>query len=83
MKVLHNGKMIEISEPEPVEIKITEAEYPSFVAMKIHEKYSVDDELAILRQRDEKPEEYAEYFAFCEKVKSEVRRLIKGEDDAK
>ena len=74
------GKIIEIPDRE---IKITEAQYPSYVAMKIHEKYSVDDELAILRQKDEKPEEYAEYFAFCEKVKVEVRRLIKGEDDAK
>ncbi len=83
MLVKSNKGLLELPDPEPVEIKITEAEYPSFVAMKIHEKYSVDDELAILRQRDEKPEEYAEYFAFCEKVKAEVRRLIKGEADAK
>ena len=83
MLVKGNGKLYELPDPEPVEIKINEAEYPSFVAMKIHEKYSVDDELAILRQKDEKPEEYAEYFAFCEKVKSEVRGMIKGEDDAK
>ena len=78
-----NGTVIYASAPETEEFKITEAEYPSFVAMKIHEKYSVDDELAILRQKDEKPEEYAEYFAFCEKVKAEVRGMIKGEEDAK
>lgn len=77
MLVKGNGKLYELPDPEPVEIKITEAEYPSFVAMKIHEKYSVDDEIAIIRQKDEKPTEYAEYFAYCEKCKTEARALIK------
>ncbi len=32
-----------------------------------------DDELAILRQRDIKPEEFAEYNAFVEQIKAEER----------
>ena len=39
---------------------------------RIREKYSLSGELAILRQRDTKPEEFAEYHAFAERVKAEV-----------
>ena len=38
----------------------------------IREIYSVDDEIAILRQRESKPEEFEAYFNFVEKIKSEV-----------
>jgi hypothetical protein len=43
------------------------------VIARVREVYSVDDELAILRQRDSKPEEFAEYNAFVEKIKAEER----------
>lgn len=45
------------------------------VVNRIREKYSVDDELAILRQRDTKPEEFAEYNAFVEQIKAEERMV--------
>lgn len=32
-------------------------------------RYSVDDELALLRQKEDKPEEYATYFAYAEAAK--------------
>lgn len=73
--LVSNGKLIEMAEPE--EFKITEAEYPSYVAMRIHEKYSIDDEIAIIRQKEEKPEEYAAYYQYCESVKKEAKALIK------
>ena len=38
----------------------------------IREVYSVDDEIAILRQRESKPEEFEAYFNFVENIKSEV-----------
>ena len=74
-----NKGLIRIPNIEPTEITITETEYPSYVSMKIHEKYSIDDEIAIIRQKDEKPSEYAEYYAYCESVKAEARKLIKEE----
>lgn len=43
---------------------------------RIREKYSISDELAILRQRDTKPEEFAEYNAFAEQAKAEVNAEI-------
>ena len=55
-------------------------EYPQLVENKIRTKYSVSAELAILRQRDTKPEEFAEYNAFCElcKVEAKTELNIKG-----
>jgi hypothetical protein len=49
--------------------------YEQRVVSRIRERYSVDDELAILRQRDSKPEEFAEYNAYVEKVKAEERAV--------
>ena len=51
-------------------------EYPQLVENKIRTKYSVSAELAILRQRDTKPEEFAEYNAFCELCKSEAKKEL-------
>ena len=41
---------------------------------RIRRKYSISNEFAILRQRDTKPEEFAEYNAFVEQVKAEVNK---------
>ena len=51
-------------------------EYPQLVENKIRKKYSMSAELAILRQRDTKPEEFAEYNAFCELCKSEAKKEL-------
>lgn len=50
--------------------------YPNLVSRLIRERYSVDDEMAILRQRDTKPEEYETYNAFCEECKAKARAEI-------
>ena len=47
--------------------------YEQRVVNRIREVYSIDDELAILRQRDTKPDEFAEYNAFVEQIKAEER----------
>jgi hypothetical protein len=47
--------------------------YKQFVVEKIREKYSLNEELAILRQRDTKPAEFEEYNAYVEKCKAEVK----------
>ena len=48
--------------------------YAEAVNEKIRERYSISDEFAILRQKDEKPEEYAAYFAYCEECKAFVKQ---------
>ena len=50
--------------------------YPNLVSRFIRERYSVDDEMAILRQRDTKPEEYEVYNAFCEECKAKAKAEI-------
>ncbi len=47
--------------------------YPTLVVEKIREKYSIDEELAILRQRYEKPEEFSVYNAYAEQCKREAK----------
>ena len=63
-----NGIIVEVEDviPDPIP-------YEQRVVNHIREVYSIDDELAILRQRDTKPEEFAEYNAFVEKIKTEER----------
>ena len=46
-----------------------QAYYESEIVRLIRKKYTIDRELAILRQRDEKPEEFAEYNNFVENIK--------------
>lgn len=62
-----NGKIVE------VEQEIVIVPYKERIISRIRETYSVDDELAILRQRDTKPEEFEQYNAFVEQIKAEER----------
>ena len=75
MRVLENGIYRNATEEEIVEIQkgTLDIPYEQRIVNRIREVYSIDDELAILRQRDTKPEEFAEYNAFVEKVKEEER----------
>ena len=50
--------------------------YVNEVNSLIRRKYSLNQELAIQRQRFEKPEEFDEYFNYCEACKAEARKLI-------
>ena len=52
-----------------------ELPYAQRVVDRIRAKYNVDDELAILRQRYTKPEEFSEYNAFVEQIKAEERGM--------
>ena len=68
-----NGALVERDKSaELAEIKTT-IDYPQLVNNKIRTRYSVSAELALLRQRDTKPEEFAEYNAFCELCKAEAK----------
>ena len=84
MKKVINGKVYELT---PEEIAAMEAEheaaekaywasvdYAEAVNARIRERYSISDEFAILRQKDEKPEEYAAYFVYCEECKAFVKQ---------
>lgn len=48
--------------------------YESSIIRKIRLKYTVNQELAILRQRDIKLKEFAEYNEYVEQCKAEVKK---------
>lgn len=83
MKKYINGEYVELT-PEEIaarEVAMAERErqywqnvsYEEAVDAQIRKRYSVSQEFAILRQKDEKPEEYAEYYAYCEQCKAYVK----------
>lgn len=55
--------------------------YSALVSRMIRRKYSINDELAILRQRDSKPTEFAEYNTYCEQCKAKAKSLIREQDN--
>ena len=48
-------------------------DYGEVINSEIRKKYTESEEFAILRQKDEKPQEYTEYFAYCEQCKAFVK----------
>ena len=58
-------------EPEPIVLT-----YEQLVRQRIRERYSVDDELAILRQRDTKPDEFAAYYEYAEQCKAQAKKQM-------
>lgn len=57
----------------PVPEDNLEKSYEDKVIELIRQKYSLDAELAILRQRDTKVDEFNEYCTYCEKCKNDVK----------
>ena len=53
--------------------------YAQEVERLIRRRYSLGAELALGRQKDKKPEEFAEYDAYCEECKQQARLKIYGE----
>ena len=63
----------EYTPPQPPAPQPYVPSYVELVVQKIRERYSIDDELALLRQRESKPDEFAEYNAFVESCKEQAR----------
>ena len=59
---------------------VTDKVYGQEVNKRIRKRYTVTDEIAILRQRDEKPDEFAEYNAFVEECKQEAKAEVYGDE---
>ena len=71
MLILKNGEYVVDNEEQTTdEIVIP---YDERVVSLIRQRYSLDEELAIQRQRDTKPEEFNEYFAYCEVCKERAK----------
>lgn len=51
-------------------------EYHKLVESLIRTRYSVSDELGVIRQKDQKPDEFQEYFEFCEECKETAKTRL-------
>lgn len=67
-------------EPQIPEIEVDE-QYKNRIIDLIREKYSVDDELAIQRQRNSKVEEFNEYNTYIENCKELAYNEIYGDSE--
>lgn len=56
--------------------KYDQEKYESIVENKIRSRYTLSQELAILRQKETKEEEYQAYFDYCEVCKTEAKQLL-------
>lgn len=52
--------------------------YGDMVNELVREKYNISEELALIRQKDEKPDEYNEYYLYVEKCKTRVKEMIEN-----
>lgn len=72
-----NGKPIQYEETLPSNFNGYEnIPYEELVVQFIREKYSLDDELAIQRQKETKPDEWSEYFSYCEECKAKAKEMV-------
>ncbi len=86
MKIDDNGMIRDMTADEeadflarnPAEEK--EETYKRRVVGLLREAYSADDELALLRQRDEKQAEFEQYNAFAEACKAQARKEVYGDE---
>lgn len=83
MRIFENGIYRDLTPSEIAEMQKAQEEqekeywlnisYEDAVNAEIRKKYSGSAEFAILRQKDEKPNEYAEYYSYCEECKVFVK----------
>ena len=73
MKKYINGQYVEMTAEEIGTQEVIP--YEQRVVDRIRAVYSIDDELAILRQRDSKPQEFEQYNKFVEQIKEEERNV--------
>ena len=84
IRIWENGGYRELT-PEEIAQRKAEAErqereywqsisYDDAVNAEIRKRYTESQEFAILRQKDEKPEEYQTYYEYCESCKAFVKQ---------
>ena len=86
MKINENGIVRDMTDEEIAAVQSenertlreywTMVSYGEAVDAEIRKRYSVSEEFAILRQKDEKPDEYEAYYAYCEECKKRVKEMM-------
>lgn len=82
-KIYDNGTYRELTAEEIKQQQVEERKqyqsmsYDETVELLIRRRYSYGKELSLQRQRYEKPNEFAEYYNYCEMCKTEAKNLLK------
>lgn len=50
--------------------------YPELVEELIRKKYPITQEIALIRQRDSKPDEFKVYNDYCEECKTKAKQIL-------
>lgn len=66
----------EVNEVPQIETEAEVYNYDEKVNELIRERYSASQEFSILRQKETKPEEYQQYYDYCESCKRQVKAKI-------
>ena len=74
-----DGRPVVVPRPEPT-AEEKQAQYELLVDKYIREKYTLSQELAIIRQQATKSEEYQAYFAYCEECKAKAKAEVYGNE---
>jgi hypothetical protein len=61
--------------------KENEIDYENKIVKLVRQKYNINQELAILRQRDSKPLEYQQYFDYVETCKSKAKMEVLNDNN--
>lgn len=70
------AKWVESLTAEEIQALKPAIDYDQLVSDLIRAKYTIDQEIAINRQRDTKPEEFQAYFDYCENCKIKAHEQI-------
>ena len=77
MKKYVNGMYIELDKEEIEQMNNERMlPYEEAVNLKIRERYTESQEFAILRQRDEKTDEFKAYYEYCEQCKTALKTQL-------
>lgn len=63
----------ELLQAEMINSILQEIPYEQKVVDLIREKYTIDEELSIQRQKETKPDEFETYFNYCEECKMKAK----------
>lgn len=82
LRICENGKYRNATKKELAAMQAIDPyecyTYEELVELFIGERYTFGAELALHRQKDTKPEEYAAYDAYCEECKLRAKNIKEG-----
>ena len=78
IRYYQKGTIIKEEKEQSVEPVNQIMPYEELVVQFIRERYTLDDELAIQRQKETKPDEWSGYFAYCEECKAKAKEKVGG-----